>query len=318
MSNKKTVIGLVMDAAELRAVEVVQGASSQAVACGCVPLPAGLVEEGIITDLPTAARLLNEMFREHGFSNAPIVIGAKNDNMLLRNASFPDVPEEKLRGAVLLQAQQFIPVPTRELVLDFAVCGRTEQDGRQMVDVLLVGAKKTYIQNLIALVKQAGRTLEDIDSALLAAVRVCTTLQTEKDKVHLVADIDHETVNIGFVRNETVLLTRSVNLPRKLLELQDDAGRMENEEAEQLAAAIADDLRTSMLYFANMVPEAPVTDILLTGTLNCLPQLMELLGGKLSLPITRPKTYPHVEGISPDNLYKYAVSISLALRHQEG
>ncbi|MEG1774592.1 MAG: pilus assembly protein PilM, partial [Oscillospiraceae bacterium] len=117
--RKKHSIGLVLDAMELRAIEL-SGTPECFEVCaqGCVTLPQGLVVDGTITDLAAMEVILKQLFRDGDFSRAPLLFGIKNQNILLRLANFPKVPEEKLRQAILLQAQQFIPIPISELVLD--------------------------------------------------------------------------------------------------------------------------------------------------------------------------------------------------------
>lgn len=309
ISNKKSAIGLVLDSTELRAVEVAFAPTVHAVACGSVTLPEGLVKDGLITDLFAAGALLSEMLRERGFSDAPFILGAKNENMLLRSASLPRVPDEKMRAAVMLQAQQFIPVPVRELVLDYVFCAQTEQDDHPMAEILLVGAKKNYIANLIQLVKAAGGTVAGIDSALLAMVR----MEGPCEETRLLAEVDHDAVSIAFVNQGRILLTRSVRHGNSIAEQE----TLSEEESEKVAASIAEDIRTSMLYFNNLNVGKIVEEAVLTGPISNLESLAKKIGDKLSLTVSVPTAYAGVEGISPDNLYKYSTCISLAMGVQE-
>lgn len=314
-NNKQAAIGLCFDTAEVRAVEVSLAPSPRAVACGCASLPEGLIKEGLIADTAAFAKIVTELLQSRGFSDAPVVLGAKGENMLLRSATFPKVPEDKLRKAVMLQAQQFLPVPVRELVLDFVPCGDTEQEGRQLAEVLLVGAKRTYIDNLLEMAKKSGRELLDIDSAQLASVRSCSGLYGQ-DEPCLLAEVDHDSISIAFVKADRILLTRSVKMD-KGQHFYGDNEALTLEEADDLTEALEDNLRTSLRYFGNLYPGELIDRALLFGPLPGLKEIVQAVGEELKISITVPGHCACSEGISPDNLYKYMTCVGLAARGGE-
>lgn len=308
-STKRSAIGLTMDSAELRAVEVAFAPQPHIVAAGSVALQPGLLRDGLITDLPAVSSLLSELLHTHGFSSAPFVIGAKNENMLLRLASLPRVPDDKMRNAVMLQAQQFIPVPVRELVLDYVLNGVTEQEGRTMADILLVGAKRAYIESLIELVRSVGGTLANIDAAVLGLARMADTLPRETEEVCLVADIDHDGVNIVFLAGERIQLARAV-----MHDIPLTAERaLTADEQSHLAASLAENIRTSTLYYGNLHPDEAPAKVLLTGSVPHLSEIARQAQEKLTVEIEVPLPYLQADGLLAEERVAYALGISLAL-----
>ena len=59
-----------------------------------------------------------------------VVLGVNNENVIMRYATFPKVPDDKLKSVISMQAQDFIPVPVSELGLDFVVIDETTDDER--------------------------------------------------------------------------------------------------------------------------------------------------------------------------------------------
>jgi putative nucleotidyltransferase with HDIG domain len=114
---------------------------------------------------------------------APIVVGVNNENVIMRYATFPKVPDDKLRGVVTMQAQDFIPVPVSELGLDFVVIDETTDDDDQpALNVLLIGARKLMLDNLIQNIEESKLEVVDIDSSFLAWCRVAIE-ETSEDEV---------------------------------------------------------------------------------------------------------------------------------------
>ncbi len=80
--------------------------------------------------------------------------------------------EEELTGALQFQAQEYIPIPVEEVVLDSQVTGkRVNPDGSTRQEVLLVAAQRTMITTLLSTVRQAGLRVAGIDVSSLALVR---------------------------------------------------------------------------------------------------------------------------------------------------
>ena len=75
-------------------------------------------------------------------------------------------------SAIQFQAQEYIPIPVDEVVLDSQIIGRRiGPDGSARQQVLLVAAQKTMIMNLLSAVRKAGLKVLGVDVASLALLR---------------------------------------------------------------------------------------------------------------------------------------------------
>lgn len=316
----KSYIGLLMDSAEMRAVEISGTAANPVLeASGSIALPKGLLTDGLLTDISAGASLLGRLLRENGFSSkAQLVAGAKNQNVLLRMAAMPRVPAQHLHNAIMYQAQQFIPVPVQELILDYVICSDENMPDTAEMSFLLVGAKRVFLDNIIGLAKAANRTLYEIDSAALAALRAVMTSEEAAGGFFLMANIDHETVNIIVCRDQRIVMTRTVPLSPEYLAIAGGygygyQGTVRETDARALARVLANDLRASIQYYT-MQHNAPIPLVLLTGTCETALTFATAIQEELSIPVKRAASYPALGKFVDAS---YASCIALALRGWE-
>ncbi len=82
--------------------------------------------------------------------------GVSNQKVIVRNIDMPEMTEEELRGAIEYQAQDYIPIPVEDAVLDFQILGRrTDAEGAARQEVLLVAAQTRHDRHAAHLA-QAG------------------------------------------------------------------------------------------------------------------------------------------------------------------
>ena len=90
----------------------------------------------------------------------------------MRNIDMPEMTEAELVGAIEFQAQDYIPIPVEDAVLDFQILGRrTDAEGQPRQEVLLVAAQRAMIDTLLGSLKQAGLKVSGVDVSSLALVR---------------------------------------------------------------------------------------------------------------------------------------------------
>ena len=69
--------------------------------------------------------------------------------MVVREIALPWLPEKELRASLGFQAQEFIPMPVEDAVLDFDPLGEFEQEGRRMLRLILVAAQRAMVNTVV-------------------------------------------------------------------------------------------------------------------------------------------------------------------------
>ncbi|NLU51941.1 MAG: pilus assembly protein PilM [Clostridiaceae bacterium] len=314
-----SVIGLEADSKEIRAVEL-KGTRKKPViaALGSISIPEGIVRDGRILDIDKFNVYLQKLIEQNGFKAREVVIGVNNQDVIVRFATFPKVPQDKIRNMIRFQAQDYIPIPLEELQLDYVVLGEEGNDSGAGLNVLLVGARKKMLNDFIEAVSKSNLTITEIDSTMLALGRAA--LLESNDGNFALITFNNDIGNIMIFNNGFLAIARTVSFSNTLLNQPDF------EDAEDTLDAISDillgEVRTSVNYFRSQTYQ-DVARFCILGTStyqNAVAEKLSLATG-LSFEVLEP--YKKLEeSISKGkgkafNLFGYVAAISLALRGLE-
>lgn len=166
-------IGLELDTGEARAVELCGSTRAPVLAaCGRVPLPDDAVVEGAVVRPESVADALEELWTSAGITGREVVLGVANQGVLVRFATFPKVPADKMARMIRYQAQDYLPMPLSSVVLDYMVIGEIADERGEFLEVLLVAARRDMLDNFLAALSMARLKPRDIDVSSLALLRV--------------------------------------------------------------------------------------------------------------------------------------------------
>ncbi|MEG1044344.1 MAG: pilus assembly protein PilM [Oscillospiraceae bacterium] len=312
----KKSIGILIDAAQIIAVEASGKQSAPKVdVVARQYLPSGLVEGGMITDKEKFCQFFSTLLRENKFSDAPLVIGAKNQNILLRIAAFPKVEDAKMKNVILYGAQQVLPTAVSELIIDSVLYDEFVEDSRTMVNALIVAAKKVYVDNILSLTNTCGKSVANIDSVILAVHRSFLRI-IDPNKAVLIVYIDYETINIIISLGGNIILTRSILISDNIYDKKNDNPNISFEEYwkeiihnDLLLNQIKSDIKTSINFFHTQ-RSAEVEEIYICGEYYNI----NYIAMELSQKISQPVKYINVYGKILDNSEKdYITATSLAI-----
>ncbi len=94
-----------------------------------LPLPSDTVREGEVVDEGALSEVLRELFGDSGLSKR-VRVGVANQRTVMRTLELPPVTDRKeLAAAVRFQAQDQVPMPLSNAVLDFHPLGIVDTPG---------------------------------------------------------------------------------------------------------------------------------------------------------------------------------------------
>jgi type IV pilus assembly protein PilM len=173
------------------------------------PLPADTVREGEVLDEGVLSEALRALFADSRLSRR-VRLGVANQRTVLRTLELPPVTDRKeLAAAVRFQAQDQVPMPLSNAVLDFHPLGVFDTPDGPRQRVVLVAAQRDMIQRLLAAVRNAGLRPEGIDLSAFALIRSLYRPDPEHTGRVLYLNVDGLT-NMAIAEGTTCRFTRVV------------------------------------------------------------------------------------------------------------
>jgi type IV pilus assembly protein PilM len=166
-------VGLDIGTDFIRAAQVKSTSSGPALTnYGMVAMPFGAVVEGEIVDPEAVSGALKELWRRFGFRHADVAIGVSSQKVVVRLIDLQFMERDELAKAIQYQAQDYIPYPVDQAILDFQIIGNymTPAD-EHMMEVLLVAAPREIVTNAVQAVEGAKLRLSQVDVTAFALVR---------------------------------------------------------------------------------------------------------------------------------------------------
>lgn len=327
MGKIKSVIGFEVDASEIRAVELYRSSGAYSViACGKIPLQEGVIEEGFISDADAFNIALTELIQNGGFKSLDMVVGINNENVIMRYATFPKVPEDKLRNMVLLQAQEFIPIPVQEMEIDYVVAGDGVNDDDQPVtNVLLVAARRNMIEQYINYLAVDKLQVIDVDSSVLSICRGIKQSVAAEEKYALL-NLTDDMLNFLVVKGEEISMVRSITIPEKAAEAVTNLftaaadSVIDDEDIETVGSMLASETASSVSYYAMQHQNEPIEKIFLSTSIGKNKELAEEISKIVSqIPVIVPDFYQNLNlGLDQEVINEFAGCIGLAIQALEG
>ncbi len=330
----KSVVGLDIDTAEIRAVELSGSIQSpNLVKYGRIPLPDGVVREGMIINQEKVQEALDRLWYDAGFSSRDVLLGISNQGVLVRFATFPKVASAKVDKLIRYQAQEYIPFPLSSVVLDYIIVGETASNTEQFLEVLLVAGKRDMLDTFLEVVSAADLKVKDIDVSSLALQRVLSSADS-KDTAAVI-NIGDELSSILVVDNDNPRFARTIPTGLKAAEgvfncsiseivpAESEHKPVWAEEAVSVwSLTLAGEINSSLSYYQNQQNVAFINRVFLTGRGARINGLAGKLQDSLELPvmvihpfegISVPAKHEKIKSTAQD----FAVSAALALRGLE-
>lgn len=326
MAKVKSIIGIEVDSREIRAVEITRSSGTYSIlACGKSPLPEGTMEEGFIREPDRFNVALTELLQSGGFKSTDIVVGINNENVIMRYATFPKVAEDKLRNMVLLQAQEFIPIPIQEMEIDYVVAGDgVNEEDQPVTHVMLVAARRNMIEQYINIFSASKLQVIDVDSSVLSQIRGLKAGIVGDEKFALLNMTD-DLLNFIVVKGDEISMVRSITTPDRVVDNIKNIYKAEpNEETlaadvEEVGSMLASETASSVSYYAMQNGESPIEKIFFTTTADQSARLCDIIRETImGMPVTVPDFYSNYNfGLDRNVLNEFAGCIGLAIQALE-
>lgn len=350
--KEKSLVGLEIEAGSVAAAEIRANGSNRLTATAIAPMPPGSFHDGEVVDPEAVAATLKALFAQNKLS-PNVRLGIANQRVVVRTMRLPAIEDPKeLEAAIRFEAEERIPMPLDQAVLDYRVVGGVgaTDETAPKIDVVVVAARRDMIAASLKPLRDAGLKPVGVDLSAFGLIRALgggTPAPSEPDvppAAILYCNVGDVT-NLAVAKGHSCLFTRvapaglediATSLAGSAELTQDHArlwlshvGLAEPVEAiegdpevvskaraalESGASALLDELRLSLDFYGAQEGAVPVERVVLSGPASAIPGLVDRMSPVLGLPIEARLPYA-LTGFDPASAARLTLSYGLALEH---
>jgi len=168
----KALVGLDVEAGSIAAAEVAANGKTVVGKFGILPLSAGVFREGEVSDPEVLGDTLKELFTKNKLSRN-VRLGLASQKVAVRTLRLPHIEDSgELETAIRFQAQDHIPMPLEQAILDWQVVGHSSgENGERQVEVVVVAARRDMLGGVMSALNRAGLRPVGIDLSAFGMIR---------------------------------------------------------------------------------------------------------------------------------------------------
>jgi type IV pilus assembly protein PilM len=323
------VVGLDIEAGSIAATELSVNGSVQVTASAIGPLDPGTFHEGEVLDADRLVDSLKGLFAEHKLGKR-VRLGVGNQRVVVRTLRLPAIEDHKeMEAAVRFQAQEQMPMPLDQAVLEHQVVGGVPaEEGRApQVDVIVVAARRDMVASFLEPIRRAGLDPVGVDLSAFGMIRALageegggaapagerpsgavlycsvgdvTNLAVARGRSCLFTRVSHAGLeaaagslggSLGLSAEHATQWLTHVGLERPVEEIDGDPETVAQVRRvlEESVGDLLDELRLSLDYYGAQEAALPVERIVLCGPGSAIPGLTVRMESGLGLPIAAPR-----------------------------
>lgn len=214
--GKKTanLAGLSIEAGSVAVAEVSVNGSTRLTASAVHPLQPGVFHEGEVIDPSGLTAAVKDLYSRHKLPKR-VRLGIGNQRVIVRTLRLPAIEDPKeMEAAIRFQAQEQIPMPIDQAVLQHQVVGGVpgEEGSAPQVDVVVVAARREMVVSFLEPLRRAGLEPAGIDLSAFGMIRALAPLTAQPIEADAQSPAPQESIlfcNVGDVMNLAVARGRS-------------------------------------------------------------------------------------------------------------
>jgi type IV pilus assembly protein PilM len=343
--SKKDIIGIDIGTSSVKMVQLRESKGVyHLVSLGVAPLSSEAIVDNTIMDSGAVVDAIRGLVESHDVKTKNVATSISGHSVIIRKILLPIMTEEEMESSIQWEAEQYIPFDISEVNIDFQILGTDAGDPSQM-SVILVAAKKDFVNDYLAVFKECGLSpvVMDIDCFAIENVFEVNYGFEDNDIIALV-NMGASAMNINILKNGASVFTRDIQAGGNMFneEIQKRLG-LSTEDAEKikigeggvdvdatlLAEVLADatenlaqEVQRSLDFFSATSSDEKVQKLYVAGGVSRTPQIKEALEKRLGVSVEQldpfrqivvnEKDYDleYIQAIGP----VFAVAVGLAMR----
>ncbi len=279
------------------------------------------------------AEAIKKLHKESKASSKEVVISLPETKVFVRPVKFPLLTDSEIASAVKWEAEQYIPMPKEEAIIQHQIIERRETSSPPSTLVLLVAAPKETVNKYAKVVEMAGLRLTVVETELMALVRALAPV----DQTVMIVDFGATSTDIAIAKDKQLMFSRSIPTAGDAFTRAVAQGLgVEQRQAEEYKKAyglsadqldgkvktvldpvfrtVVDEMKKANQFYKSDTQEDPATGVLLAGGTSNLPDVVSYFAKSLGIEVVIGNPFQNVK-VDPEaskSLAGYAPLYSIA------
>ena len=209
--KKKDVIGLDIGSSSIKLVELSEGKSGYELQNLAIsPLPPEAIVDGALMDSVTIIDTIRDLISTSKTKTKNVVASVSGHSVIVKKITLPIMTEAELEESIQWEAERYIPFDINDVNIDFQIFG-SGQENPDVMDVVLVAAKKDIINDYVSVIMESGLNpvIIDIDSFALENM-LAINYEVDKEETVAMANVGASITNINIIKNNISGFTRDI------------------------------------------------------------------------------------------------------------
>jgi len=209
--KKRDIVGLDIGSSSIKMVELKEGKNGfKLQSLAMCPLPPEAIVDGALMDSVTIIDTIRELLNLSRSRTRNVVLAVSGHSVIVKKITLPFMTEAELEESIQWEAERYIPFDINDVNIDFQILGYGSEN-TDLMDVVLVAAKKDIIHDYVSVVMESGLTplIVDIDAFALENM-LEANYDREGDQAVAIANVGASVTNISILKKNVTAFTRDV------------------------------------------------------------------------------------------------------------
>ncbi|OGM18456.1 hypothetical protein A2686_02520 [Candidatus Woesebacteria bacterium RIFCSPHIGHO2_01_FULL_38_10] len=292
-------------------------------------------------ELTPLAETIRKLYKEVRISSKEVSIALPESQVFIRTVKFPLLTDSEIASAIKWEAEQYIPIPISEAIVQHQIIERKEDITSSQTTVLLIAVSKQIVEKYVKVVEMAGLNLIVVETELMSMVRSLAP----SDQTVLILDFGAKSTDIAIAKEGRLVFSRSVltageaftraiaqglgieeiraeeykkayGLSESLLE-----GKVK-EALQPTVRLVSDEIKKAIHFYQSEERGSTPSSLILAGGTAGMPEIASVLTKFLNIevvignPFSKVKCDPQVVKSLSDYASYYSVAVGLAMREE--
>lgn len=290
-------------------------------------------------EINAIAEVLKKITNQIGLSSKEVNLSLPESLVFTRVIKFPPLTDEEVSAAVKWEAEQYIPIPVVDAVVQYTILERNTLTSE--TSVLLVATPKAVVKKYVDVARFAGLTPISAETELTAMAR---SLSPDKG-ISMLIDLGSSATDMSIIKDTKIVFTRSIPVageaftravsqglgitPQQAEEYKKTYGLSTDQiegkvrfALEPVLKMVVDEIKKAVHFYQSEEKGDTPASVIITGGASVMPDIVPFLTENLGIETVVGNPFEKIT-LDPETLKKmvpyssiYSTAVGLAMREE--